>query len=70
MRFQETGHLCFGAFTDDRQMALDGLAVDKGMRVDRVPKNSAIGANGEVPRPQINIVLNWHRELLERVPVD
>ena len=32
--------------------------------------NRASGDGGAVLRPQINVVLNWTQELLERVPVN
>ena len=32
--------------------------------------NTASGDGGAVLRPQINVVLNWTQELLERVPVN
>ena len=50
------------------------LAVGGGRAFDIAPDGQRFlmiktdGATGEDARPQINIVQNWHQELLERVP--
>ncbi len=51
------------------------MPLDAGTQLGPYEIVSAIGAGGEVSAdvgvatPEITVVLNWHQELLERVPI-
>ena len=63
------------AFTTERAVPAGNFVVEGGSRdYDITPDGQAflvvVRANEDAAPPQINVVLNWHQELLERVPVD
>ena len=63
------------AFTTERAVRAGNFVVEGGSRdYDITPDGQAflvvVRANEDAAPPQVNVVLNWHQELLERVPVD
>ena len=63
-----------GATTQLLERRLIGSVASRSMAVSSDGQRFLLFANdredSDTPPPQLNVVLNWHQELLERVPVN